>query len=91
MIFLQQDIIFGSFVLSKSLRSNSISLLHRAILEEKEMMDVQYQVRLLFRLMEYFENSKVDIYPYNGADSKTKKHKIVHCRILVSMSISYES
>jgi len=38
MIFLQQDIIFGSFVTNKSLKSNSILLLHRAVLEEKEVM-----------------------------------------------------
>lgn len=90
MIFFQQDIIFGFFVLNKLLRSNSILLLYRVIFEEKEMMDVQYQVRFLFRLMEYFENSKVDIYLYNGVDFKIKKYKIVYCRILVFMSISYE-
>lgn len=30
MTFLQQDIIFGSFVTNKSVKSNSILLLHRA-------------------------------------------------------------
>lgn len=62
MIFLQQDIISGSFATNKSLRRNSILLLHRVIPEEKEMMGVQCHVRLLFRLIDYIKNTKVDVY-----------------------------
>ena len=91
MIFLQQDIIFGSFVTNKSLKSNSILLLHRAVLEEKEVMGVPCHVRLLFRLMEDAENTKVGIYP-NSVQKFTNKRsrlqdrkcKIAHHGTMVS-------
>lgn len=87
MIFLQQDIIFGSFVTNKSLKSNSILLLHRAVLEEKEVMGVPCH----FRLMEDAENTKVGIYP-NSVQKFTNKRsrlqdrkcKIAHHGTLVS-------
>ena len=74
-----------------SLKSNSILLLHRAVLEGKEVMGVPYHVRLLFRLMEDAENTKVGIYPNYVQKSKNKrsrlqdrKCKIAHHGTLVS-------
>lgn len=47
----------------KSLRINSILLLHSIIPKEKEMMGVQCYGRLLLRLIEYIKNTKVGVYP----------------------------
>ena len=74
-----------------SLKSISILLLHRAVLEGKEAMGEPYHVRLLFRLMEDAENTKVGIYPNSVQKSTNKrsrlqdrKCKIAHHGTLVS-------